>query len=72
MDLRRVNSITASTGRCRLSQHALSGYFARVSVSASSSALMPSWDTVMERVSDSRAIAGLWKPSEFSAVHHSQ
>jgi len=33
---------------------------------------MPSWDTVMDRASNSRVIAGLWKPPEFSAVHHSQ
>src|SRR3990170_1189577 len=32
---------------------------------------IPFLDSTTERVSDSRAAAGLWNPSEFSAVHHS-
>ena len=34
--------------------------------------LVVTHDESIERVSDSRAAPGLWKPSEFSAVHHSQ
>src|SRR3990172_8595049 len=34
--------------------------------------LMPFWDSSTDFVSDSRAISGLWNPSEFSAVQNSQ
>lgn len=40
--------------------------------SSSLRSLMPACEASIERVSDSRASSGLWKPSEFSAVHHSQ
>ncbi len=38
---------------------------------ASEISLIPFFDYSMDFVSDSRASDGLWKPSEFSAVHHS-
>ena len=37
-----------------------------------SSSLIPSWEALSDLARDSRARVGLWKPSEFSAVQHSQ
>ena len=50
-----------------------SRYFDAVFLSrASFTSVIPLRDSSTDLVNDSRARAGLWKPSEFSAVHHSQ
>ena len=51
---------------------AVAAYFLASAAMASLSTLMPACASSIDRVSDSRAAPGLWKPSEFSAVHHSQ
>ena len=46
-------------------------YFLFSSIAFSRS-LIPSWEALTDWVRDSLACSGLWNPSLFSAVHHSQ